>query len=194
MFDQPVCIFAHFKEIRFFLCGYAGTSAVRTFAVHQLRFCKEGFTGSTVHSFIMSLVNISFGIHFFEDFLYLFFVICISGTNKFIIGSIHEIPDPFDLTGYIIYKFLRRNSCFRSLQLNLLSMLIGSCLEENIITLLSLISGNGICQNNFVSITDMRLAGSISNGSGNIIFLLFHVPISPLTHHSRISSRKSGHF
>ena len=110
--DQLVSIFAHFKEVCFLLCRHTGTSAVRTFAVYQLRFCEEGFTGSTVHTFVMSLVDISLCIHFFENFLNLFFMVFICSTDEFIIGSIHQIPDPSDLCRYVVYKFLWSDACF----------------------------------------------------------------------------------
>ena len=59
-------------------------------------------------------------------------------------------------------------------------MLISSCLEEYIIALLTFIAGNSIGKNNLIGISDVRLAGGISYGSGNIIFqflLYFSVQI-----------------
>ena len=89
MLDQTVCVFAHLKEISFFLCRLYFTSTVRTFAVYELGFSKERFTRSTVHTFIVSLVNVSFIVHIFENLLNLCFVIFVCGTDKFVIGSIH---------------------------------------------------------------------------------------------------------
>ena len=172
--NKFICIFAHFEEICLFFCRYARTSAVRTFAVYKLRLCEEGFTRCTVHSFIMSLVDISLCIHFFEDLFHLLLMIFICCTDKFIIRSVHQIPDPFDLTGHVIYEFLRCNACFFCLQLDLLAMLICSCLKIYVISLLSLKTCDGICKNNLISISDMRFTGCVRNGSADIISLLFH--------------------
>ena len=172
--NKAVCIFTHFEEICLFLSRNTGTSAVRTFAVYKLTLCKKGLTGSTVHSLIMSLVNIALCIHFFEDLLNLFLVVFVCSTNEFVIGSVHQIPDIFDLAGYIINKFLRCNACFFCFQLDFLAMLICSCLEKYIISFQSFVACNGICQNSLVGISDMRLTGSISDSCCNIILLLFH--------------------
>ena len=172
--NETVCVFAHFEEICFFLCRYTWTSTVRTLTIYQLRFCKERFTWGTVHSFVMSLVDISLCIHFLKNLLDLFFMVFICGTNEFVIRSIHQIPDSLDLTGNIVNKFLWCDSCFLCFQLDLLTMLVCSCLEKHVITLLSLITCNSISKNNLVSIADMRFTGSIGNGCCNIIFLFIH--------------------
>ena len=38
-------------------------------------------------------------------------MICIGGTDKFVVGGIHQIPDGFDLACHIIDKFLRGYAC-----------------------------------------------------------------------------------
>ena len=90
--------------------------------------------------------------------LNLFFVVSICGTDEFVVGRIHQIPDSLDLTGYVIYEFLWCNTCFVCFQLNLLSMFVCSCLEEYIVSLTSFISCDGICQHDLVCVTDVRFA------------------------------------
>ena len=172
--DQSVCIFAHFEEICLFFSRYAWTSAVRAFTVYKLRLCEERLAWGTVHSLIMTFVDISLCIHFFEDLFDLLFMVFICCTDKFIIGCVHQIPDTFDLTGNVIYEFLRCNTSFLGLQLDLLAMLISTCLEIYVISLLSLKTCDGICKNNLISISDMRFTGCVRNGSADIISLLFH--------------------
>ena len=70
--DKFVSIFAHFEEVCFFFCRYTWAAAVRTFAVYKLGFCKERFTWCTIHSFVVSFVDVAFCVHFFEDFFDLF--------------------------------------------------------------------------------------------------------------------------
>ena len=174
MLDQTICIFAHFKEVSFLFCRCTGASAVGAFAVHQLGLGKEGLTGSTVHTLIVAFIDIALIVEFFEDLLYLFLMILVCGTDKFIIGSIHQIPDGLDLSGHIVYIFLRCDAGFLRFQLDLLSMLVGTGLEKHIIALLSFKTGDGICQNDLVSISDMRLAGRIGDRRCHIIFSSVH--------------------
>ncbi len=117
----------------------------------------------------MPFINIPLLIHFLKNFLYLFFMVFICGADKFIIGCIHHIPDRFYLCSNLVHIFLGRHPSFSCLLLNLLSMLISTCLKKYIISLGSFISGNAVCQNNFVGIPNMGLSRCISNGCCNII-------------------------
>ena len=127
----------------------------------------------------MSFVDISFCVHFLENFLNLFFVISICGTDEFVIGSVHQIPDSLDLTGYVIYEFLWCDSCFFCFELDLLTMLVSSCLEKYVISFLSLVTCNCVCQYDLVGVTNVRLTGCISNRCCNIILLLVHFIVPP---------------
>ena len=97
-------------------------------------------------------------------------MIIVRGTDKFVVRSIHQIPDPANLTGNVVHKFLRSNSRFLSFQLNLLSMLVRSCLEEHIVSLLTFKTRDTVRQHCLISISDMRFAGSIGNRRRNVIF------------------------
>ena len=110
--DQFVSVFAHFEEVCFFFGRYAWTSAVRTFAVYKLGFCEERFARCAVHSFVVSFVDVAFCVHFFEDFFDLFFVVFVSGSDEFVVGCVHQIPDSFDLAGYVVYEFFRGDTGF----------------------------------------------------------------------------------
>ena len=156
--DESLGIFAHFEEVSFLTGRLYLAAAVRAFAVYQLGLGEERLTGSTVHSLVVALIDIAFGVHFFENFLNLFLMIIIGGADEFIIRSVHEIPDPFDLRRYVIDKLLRSNAGFLSLQLDLLAVLVGSGLEKYIVALLSLETGDAVCENDLVSVSDMRLA------------------------------------
>ena len=179
MLDQPVRILTHLKEVGFLPGRRHRPSAIRTFAVHQLRLRKERFTGRTVHSLIIPLINISLFIELLKNLLHLFFMIIIRGADKFIIGSVHQIPDPLDLPGCGVHKLLRRHTGILRLQFNLLTVFIGSGLKEYIVPLGSLKAGDTVRQHDLIGVADVGLAGCISNGSSHIILFLFHVS-SPL--------------
>ena len=42
-------------------------------------------------------------------------MIGIGGTDEFVVGSVHQIPDCLDLTCHIVYKLLRSYTCSLSL-------------------------------------------------------------------------------
>ena len=174
MFNQPVRIFTHLEEICLFLCWLYFTPTVRTFSINQLWFCKECLTRCTVHSFIISFVNISLLIQLFKDFLNLFLMIFICRTNKFIIRCIHQICNLFYLCSHTVYKFFRCHSSFLSLQFNLLSMFVSSCLEKYIIPLTSFVSCDCISKYKLISISNVWFAWCISNRCCHIKFFLIH--------------------
>ena len=105
-------------------------------------------------------------------------MVSICGADKLIIGSVHQIPDTPDLPCSLVHKLLWSNACSLCLLLDLLSVLIGTGLEEHIVSLSSLISCNTVCQHDLIGVADMRLTGSICDGSCNIIRLFLTI----LTH------------
>ena len=127
----------------------------------------------------MSLVDISFCVHFLKNFLNLFLMVSICGTDEFVIGSVHQIPDPLDLTGYIVYEFLWCDSGFFCLKFDLLTMFVSSCLEKYIVSFLPLVTCDRICQYDLIGIADVRLTGCIGDRGCNIIFLLVHCTVPP---------------
>ena len=100
----------------------------------------------------------------------LFLMIRICGSDKFVIRSVHQIPDSFDLTGYVVYEFFWRDTCLFCFQLDLLAMLIGSGLEEYIVALLTFEAGDAVREYDLVGVSDVRLAGCVGNRRGDIIF------------------------
>ena len=85
-------------------------------------------------------------------------MILIRCADELVVGSVHQIPDPADLAGCLIDEFLRCETRIVSAGLDLLAMLVCSCLEENIIALLSLEPCDRVSKNNLICISDMRLA------------------------------------
>ena len=158
MFDQTIRIFAHFEEISLFFCRLYFPSAVRTFSVYKLGFRKERLARRTIHSLVVSFVNIALIVKFLKDLLNLFLMVLIGCTDKFVIRCVHQIPDPFDLTGYIVHELFRRNTRFLGFQFDLLSMFVCSGLEKYVISLTSFISCDRVRKYDLISVSDMRFA------------------------------------
>ena len=60
-------------------------------------------------------------------------MVLICRTDETVIGSVHQIPDPLDLTGLFIDEFLRSDAFRLCLFLDLLAMFVRSGLEIDII-------------------------------------------------------------
>ena len=188
IFNEPWSIFAHTEEISLLLGRLHLTAAVGTFSIHQLGRGPEGLAGSTIKALISALVDIALIIKLFKNLLNLSLVILICGADKLVIGGIHQIPDPADLSCGAVYKLLRRNACSLCLLLDLLSMLVRTGLEEYIIALCSFISCDTVSQHDLIGIADMGLTGGICNGCCNIIWFF-----TVLTHFIFLFFLDSGH-
>ena len=175
MLHELIGILAHLEEVGFFLCIHAFPAAVGALAVHQLTFGPEAFTGGAVLAHIFSLVNIALFIHLGEDLLHLGFVFRVSGADKAVVGSVHQIPNILDLPCHIVHIFLGSNAGSFRLLLNFLTVLIGAGLEIHIKAGLPLIAGYGIGQYDLVSIADVGLCRSVCNSRCNVIRFLFHL-------------------
>ena len=58
-------------------------------------------------------------------------------------------------------------------------MFVGSCLEEYVIALLTFVACDGIGKDDFVGVANMRFAGCVGDGGGDVVFLFFHGLLSP---------------
>ena len=161
MLNQSVGILAHLEEVSLLLGRLNLSATVRTLAVHELALCPEALTGSTVHTLIGSLVDISLVIQPLKYLLNLLLMIIICGSDKFVIAYVQAVADTLNGSSHAVHELLGRNTCSLGLLFYLLTMLISSCLEEHIIALLSLMSCNRICHHDLIGITDMRFARSV---------------------------------
>ena len=85
-------------------------------------------------------------------------MVFIRRPDKLVIRRIHQVPYPLNLRGDIVYKLFRRNAGFFRFQLNLLPVLIRTCLEEHIVSLRSLIARDRVRKHDFIGVSDVRLA------------------------------------
>ena len=79
-------------------------------------------------------------------------------ADELIIRSIHEVPNPADFPCRLVNVGFRGDAGFICFILNLLTMLIRTGLEEDIVSFLTLKAGDSIGQNDLIRISDMRLA------------------------------------
>ena len=158
MLDQTVGILAHFEEIGFLGGRRDIAAALGTFPLHELGLRVEGLALLTVHALILSLIDIALIVHDAEDLLDLSLVIFVRRADELIVGRVHQIPDPPDLTGCRVDILLRRPAGLGSAILDLLSVLVRPCLEKDVIAFLPLEAGDRIRENDFICVADMRFA------------------------------------
>ena len=69
-------------------------------------------------------------------------------------------------------------------------MFVGSCLEEYVIALLTFVACDGIGKDDFVGVADMRFAGCVGDGGGDVVFLFLHGLLSPFSEMWTIKGNK----
>ena len=157
IFDKPISILTHLKEVCFFLCWLNLSAAVRALAIHKLRLSPEGFARCAIHTLVLALIYIALLVKSFKYLLYLLFMIVVSSSYKLIIRSVHKIPNFLYLTRGLINILLWSFSCLLCLDLYLLSVLVCTCLKKYIVALCSFISCYSICKHYLIGIAYMRL-------------------------------------
>ena len=96
-------------------------------------------------------------------------MISVRCADEFIIRCIHQVPDPFDLSGYVVHEFLRRDPRLIRFQLDLLTMLICTCLEEHVISLTSLVTRDSVRKDDLIRVPDVRLARCVGDRRSDVI-------------------------
>ena len=107
-------------------------------------------------------------------------MVAISGANKLVIRSIQGIADLLNRLCDAVHICFRCDAGLFGLQFNLLAMLIGPRLEEYVVAVLSLKSGNAVRQHDLIAVSDMGLARCVGDRRCNIIFPLVHFVVLPV--------------
>ena len=171
MIDKTLCILVHIEEVRLLTRSLHGTSAVGALAVNSLRVGKEGLTGSAVPALVFALVDIAVLIELCKYLFNSFLVVFVGGADEIIVACVHSVPDLFDLARDTVNVLLGSDVCRSGKIFYLLSVLVGTGAEENVISHSSFVSCDSVGGNNLVGVTEVRLLGSVCNSCGYIIIL-----------------------
>ena len=173
MLHQSVNVLCHLEEISLFLRLLNRSAAVGTLAVHRLRLCEEGLAGGTVPAFIMSFIDVPAIVKFLEYLCYRRLVIIVGSTDKVIVGRVHPVPDALYLGSHAVNVSLGGYSRLISKIFYLLTVLVSSRAEENVVSHLSLVTRYSVGHNYLVSITEVGLSRRIRD-SRSYIKLILH--------------------
>ena len=128
-FLKLLLILGETKEIRLFLHRLNLAAAGGALAVYKLALCPEALARCAVESLVAALVNIVLLIELLENLLNDLFVVGVGGADKLVVGSVENIADVLNLARDLIDVFLGSAALCLSVGLNLLTVLVGACLE-----------------------------------------------------------------
>ena len=171
---ELIGVFLHIEEVRLLLCLLYGCAAIGAFAVNYLCVGKEGLAGGAIPALVISLVDIALLQESFKYLLYCVNVIIVGGAHKVVVAYVHLIPDTADNARYVINVRLRRDACGGGVVLDLLSVLIGTRAEENVVSPQSSVACNGVGSNSLVGVAYMGLCGCVCYCGSDIVFRFIH--------------------
>ena len=177
---DAVCKRRHFEEVSLFLSFDNISSALGAFAVNELGFCPEAFARSTVFSDIFTLINVSSVVKLLEDFLYGLNMVIVGSADIAVVADAHTFPKLFEGLYDLINVFLWSNSRCLSFFFDLLTMLVRSGEEHNIIALHTLVSCNSIAGNGRVAVSDVRISRWVIDRGRDIKRFLWHKLYPPV--------------
>ncbi len=94
--DQPILIFAHLKEIIFFLDELGLLLVIRAFPIHQFSLGIEAFATEAVISTVFPEIDVPFIIDFPQDQLNYLLVFFSCGANEGVVGDVQLGPEIFE--------------------------------------------------------------------------------------------------
>ena len=169
---HPVSIFGQAEEIGFLLRVLHLPAAVGAFAVLQLALRPEGLTGLAVFALVDALVDVAVVVHLSENLLDGRHMVVVGGADEAVVGNVHQLPQiqHAPLAGDdVVHELLGGHACGLGLVLDLLTMLVGSGKEHDVIALEPLEARHGIRRHGAVGVADVELGGRVIDGGGNVI-------------------------
>ena len=177
----PVGVLAQAEEIGLLLGVLDLAAAVGALAVHQLALRPEALAGGAVLALIGALVDVTLLVHGLEDLLHGGAVVVVGGTDKPVVGDVHQLPQVEDAPlalHDVIHELLGGHAGFFGLRFDLLAVLVGAGEEHHVIALQALVAGDGVGGHSAVAVADVQLVRGVVDRRGDIKRLLFHAYFS----------------
>ena len=97
-------------------------------------------------------------------------MIVVGSSYIAVIAYVHGFPQTLEIVNDRVNVLLGSNALLLCLELDFLTVLIGTCQEHYVVTLHSLESRNSVTGYGSVAVTDMRISRRIINRGGYIEF------------------------
>ena len=175
--NERVRVLSHPEEVRLFFGALDFAAAVGAFAVYKLALRPKTFARGAVPALVLALVDIALLIELLEDLLHRPDVARIGGADELVVRSADAVPNGADDTRDVVDIGLRGDARLFRLLFDLLAVFVRARLEADVVALHALETDDGVRQNGFVSVADVRLARSIGDRRRYIIIAL-HI-VSP---------------
>ena len=165
------------KEVRLFLGALDFSPAVGALAAHELALRPKALARGAIPALVLALVDVALLVELLKDLLHGLDVVLIGRADELIIRRAHLIPNGADGARDAVDIRLGRDARLLGLFFDLLAVLVRARLEADVVALHALEADDGVRQNGFVSVADVRLARGIGDRRRYIIIAL-HI-VSP---------------
>jgi len=168
MLDQPGLISTHSKEVILF--GDFGdlSMAIGAFPIDEVFLRPESFTGDTIPSLVVVLIDLSPFVEILKNSLDHSLVARFSGSNEVIIRDMESLPEGLKSGDHLVTMSLWFYPSLLSRLFYLLTMLIRPCKEEDLVALETFKSSKDIGSNGRIGMTDMGDIVDIVDRSSNV--------------------------
>ena len=173
-----VGVVGQLEEICFLTCLLNRPSAIRAAAVDKLRLRPECLALLAVETFISAFIDIALIVHPLPDLLDPLHVPFLSRPDEVIIRDLHGRPQVLDARDYLIDILLRSNALFDSLGLDLLTVLICSREEHDVVALQPLEACHGVSHDRAVGVSDVQVSAWVVDRCSDVVsaFVLHCLP------------------
>jgi hypothetical protein len=128
-------ILTHPKEVVLLRDLIHRTEAIRTLSLYQILFGPEAFTGDTVPTIIIVLIDLSTIVEILKDLLNHLLMTYFCCTDEIIVGDIQSLPEGLESNHHLVAVYFWIDPSLLSGFLYLLAMFICAGEEKSLITL-----------------------------------------------------------
>ena len=174
MLNKARSVLRNAEEIRLLLRELCLPSAVGADAAGflQLGLRPERLALGAVMPLVLGAVDIALIVELLEYLLNALHVVLVGSPYKAVVGNIHELPQLFKAGGDPVGIFLRSAAGLCGIALYLLTVLIRSREEKDVMPRHSLEPREGVRIDRAVGMPDVRIGARVVDGSGDVIFLV----------------------
>ena len=174
---HAVGVLGKLEEVGLFLGVLDLTAAVGALAVDKLALRPEALAGLAVLALVGALVDVAVVVHLLEDLLNGRNMIVVRRADEAVVRNIHELPqveNALFAADDVVDKLLRGHARVARFVLDLLTVLVCSGQEHDVVARQALVARHRVGRHGAVGVADVELIGRVIDGGGDIESLLVH--------------------